>query len=138
MKVPLVRVRASASHVGRVLCYAGTREAAVLDSTRLSDHQVVGREAELAVLHEFLERDGGARALVVTGDAGIGKTTLWETGIRSALERGFRVLRTRASSAEAQLAFTGLADLLDGIDSDELARIPAPQRHGLEVAVLRA
>jgi len=98
----------------------------------------VGREAELAVLHEFLERDGGARALVVTGDAGIGKTTLWETGVRSALERGFRVLRTRASSAEAQLAFTGLADLLDGIDSDELARIPAPQRHGLEVAVLRA
>src|SRR5262245_17258826 len=102
-----------------------------------SDGEVVGRGAELAVLHAFLEQ-GGARALVVTGDPGIGKTTLWEAALGVARERGFRVLSTRASSAEARLSHAALIDLLDGVDTEELAvRLPAPQLYALEVALLR-
>ncbi len=104
---------------------------------RGSGHQVVGREAELAVLHAFLERDGGGRTLVLTGDAGIGKTTLWDAGLGAAREQGIRVLSTRASSAEAKLSYAALIDLLDGIDTQELAHLPAPQLHALEAALLR-
>ena len=98
----------------------------------------MGREAELAVLRAFLERDGGVRTLVVTGEAGIGKTTLWDAGLGAARERGIRVLSTRASSAEAKLSYAALIDLLDGVDTEELAQLSAPQLHALEVALLRA
>jgi DNA-binding CsgD family transcriptional regulator len=99
---------------------------------------MVGREPELVILREFLELDPGWRALVVTGDAGIGKTTLWEAGIAFARGRGVRVLSTRASGAEARLAFTALIDLLDGVDLGALEGLPAPQLRALEVALLRA
>jgi DNA-binding CsgD family transcriptional regulator len=100
--------------------------------------EIVGREPELAVVHEFLER-GSARALVVTGDPGIGKTTLWEAALGNARERGFRVLSTRASSAEARLSHAALIDLLDGVDTEEFAvALPGPQLYALEVALLRA
>lgn len=113
-------------------------EAAARDNTRPSGHGVVGREAELAALHAFLEVDESARALVVTGAAGIGKTTLWEAGLGAARERGFRVLSSRASSAEAQLSYAALIDLLEGVEREELADIPTPQLQALEVALLRA
>jgi MoxR-like ATPase len=73
---------------------------------------VVGREAELAALGEFLGRDD-RRALVVVGDPGIGKTTLWEAGLQAAGEAGFRVLVARATEPEIQLSFVALADLLE-------------------------
>ena len=110
----------------------------MLERKRGSDHQVVGRDAELAALREFVERDGGGRTLVVTGDAGIGKTTLWDAGLGLARERGIRVLSTRASSAEAQLSHAALIDLLDEVETEELALMPAPQLRALEVALLRA
>lgn len=106
-------------------------------STRRVDKEIVGRDAELAVVHGLLERGEDTRALVITGDAGIGKTTLWEAGLIVARQRGFRVLSTRASSAEAQLSFAGLIDLLDEVDRAELSRLPPPQLHALEVALLR-
>jgi DNA-binding CsgD family transcriptional regulator len=107
-------------------------------STRASSHEVVGREAELAVLHDFLEPAAGRRALVVTGVPGIGKTTLWEATLDAARERGVRVLAAQASSAETQLSFAALIDLLDGVSREELSALPSPQLRGLEVALLRA
>ena len=98
----------------------------------------IGRESELAALHEFLEAGGAAGALVLTGGPGIGKTTLWEAGIGVARERGLRVLAARASGAEAQLAFAALIDLLDEVDPGALGTLPAPQLRALEVALLRA
>ncbi len=97
----------------------------------------VGREAELAAMERFFS-PAGARALVLVGDAGIGKTTLWESGLAIAAQQGFRTLRARASEAEARLSFAGLVDLLDGIDGGVLAALPGPQRHALEVALRRA
>ena len=88
-------------------------------------------------LHEFLSAKG-SRGLVLTGGPGIGKTTLWEAGIAAARRRRVRVLSTRASEAPARLAFAGLVDLLDGVDSTELGDLHTPQRRALEIAVLRA
>jgi DNA-binding CsgD family transcriptional regulator len=48
------------------------------------------------------------------------------------------VWSTRASQAEAQLSFAGLADLVEGAGAGVLAMLPPPQRRALEVAVRRA
>lgn len=46
---------------------------------------------------------GGPSALLLEGPAGIGKTTLWHTGLSLARARGHRVLSCRAAEAEARL-----------------------------------
>jgi DNA-binding CsgD family transcriptional regulator len=107
-------------------------------ATERLDAGLVGRESELAVLGEFLDGKRFPRALVLAGESGIGKTALWEAGIAAARERGIRVLSARASGAEAQPSLAGLIDLLDGVDLDEVAGLPRPQRRALEVALLRA
>jgi tetratricopeptide (TPR) repeat protein len=98
---------------------------------------VVGREHELARLWDLLQFASGARALVLTGGPGMGKTALWETGVVAARERGLRVLTARPSSAEAQLSFAGLIDLLDGVTLEELCGLPFPQLRALAVVLLR-
>jgi DNA-binding CsgD family transcriptional regulator len=98
----------------------------------------VGRAPELAAVDEFLGGRIGSRALVLTGEPGIGKSTLWEAAIRAARDRGVRVVATRASGAEAKLSFAALIDLLDGVDLRGLDGLPAPQLDALEVALLRA
>jgi DNA-binding CsgD family transcriptional regulator len=74
----------------------------------------------------------------MTGGPGIGKTALWEEGLRLARGKGARVLAARPGGAEAELSFAGLFDLLAGIDLGALGGLPAPQRRALEVALLRA
>jgi len=100
--------------------------------------EVIGREPELAVLEEFLDRDTPWPALLLTGGPGIGKTALWERGLRLARDRGIRVLAARPSGAEAELSFAGLFDLLEGIDIGSVGGLPVPQRRALEAALLRA
>jgi DNA-binding CsgD family transcriptional regulator len=97
-----------------------------------------GREPELDVLGGFLGGRDGARALVLLGGPGIGKTTLWEAGVVAARAHGCRVVAARASGADAGLAFAALIDFLDEVDGGELDALPPPQRRALEVAVLRA
>ena len=99
---------------------------------------IVGREAELQALDQFLASDRAPRALVLTGAPGIGKTTLWDAGVELGRERGLRVLAARASGADTQLSFAALIDLLDGVGDEELSTLPPPQRRALEVALLRA
>ena len=56
---------------------------------------IVGRDEELAVLDSFFERPLPT-ALLIDGEAGIGKTILWQEGIQRAETRGYRVLCGRA------------------------------------------
>ena len=98
---------------------------------------VLGRDAELAALTDFLERPA-PQALVLTGGPGIGKTTLWRAAIAAAQERGMRVLSAQATDAVAQLSFGALTDLCRGIEDDAFEDVPAPQRAALDVALLRA
>ena len=49
---------------------------------------VVGREAELDGIARFVARvPSGPQALLIEGDAGIGKTTLWQAGVDEAARR---------------------------------------------------
>ena len=98
----------------------------------------VGRAAELGEVERFLALARVGRVLVVCGEPGIGKSTLWEAGTGLARSRGFAVWSARASQAAAQLSFAGLADLLEGAGGGVLAGLPVPQRRALEVAVRRA
>jgi DNA-binding CsgD family transcriptional regulator len=99
---------------------------------------IIGREPELKVLGEFVAGPADGAALVLKGSPGVGKTTLWHAGRDAALGCGVRVLSARPNSAETSLSFVGLADLLDGIEPEVLGGLPAPQRRGLEIALLRA
>jgi len=99
--------------------------------------EIVGRDEELAALHQFVVRPAnGPAALVLSGEAGIGKSTLWRAGVEAAREQGLRVLTARPTEAEKPLALTGLGDLLDGVAQEVLPELTAPQRRALEVALL--
>jgi len=99
---------------------------------------LAGRGAELGQVEGFLGPVPAGRALVVCGEPGIGKSTLWEAGAGLARSRGFAAWCARPSQAEAQLSFAGLADLVEGAGPGVLAGLPGPQRRALEVAVRRA
>src|SRR5262245_6392476 len=92
--------------------------------------EIVGRAVEL----ERVSTGFTGRALVLAGEPGIGKTTLWEAGIAAARACGLRVLIARPSGAEAQLSFAALIDLCADVARRGL---PDPQRAALEVALLR-
>jgi DNA-binding CsgD family transcriptional regulator len=96
---------------------------------------LLGRNAELAQIATALEGELPA-ALVLEGEAGIGKTRVWEEGLRTASAVGFRVLTTRAAGSEVQLSFAGLGDLLYAVVGDALPLLPRPQRRAVEAALL--
>ena len=102
-----------------------------------SDGDVVGREAEIAALNDFLERPPTLPGvLLLEGEAGIGKTTLWRHGVDLASERSYRVLSCRPSGSEAQLSFVALGDLLEDAVEEVLPVLPRPQANALAVALL--
>jgi hypothetical protein len=99
--------------------------------------RILGRGAELQQVGALLADETPAgRTLVLTGDAGVGKTTIWEAGVRLAAERGRRVVAARPAEAEAALPFAALGDLLDGVA--DVVELPRPQRAALDRALQRA
>jgi DNA-binding CsgD family transcriptional regulator len=99
---------------------------------------VVGRDAERAAVAEFLATPAiGLTGLVIVGDAGIGKSTLWEEAVLAVRDRGAVVLEARPSAAEARLSYAAVTDLLAPVPATVLEGLPSPQRHALDVALLR-
>ncbi len=97
---------------------------------------VIGRQAELAAISSFLEAVPSAPgALVLEGQTGIGKTTLWQHTLARGIERGYRVLACRPAESETKLSFSALADLLGGVVDDVLPGLPQPRRQALEIAL---
>ncbi len=102
-------------------------------------HEVIGRHAEIAAAGHFLDHlASGPAAFVINGEAGIGKTALWEAIVADASARGLMVLEARPAEAEADLSLTGLADLFGGQFDAIAPWMPPPQRRALEVALLRS
>src|SRR4051794_33286947 len=100
-------------------------------------NRLSGRESELRSLEGFLERKAGApSALVLSGEAGIGKTELWEACFERARGRGTRGLAHRAGEAEAVLSFAGIAELLGPVAADMLPRLGALRRRALAAALM--
>jgi DNA-binding CsgD family transcriptional regulator len=91
-----------------------------------------GRQDERALLDGILSavRAGESRAMLLRGEAGVGKTALLEYLIGSAVD--LHVVQAEGVESEMELAFASLhqlsAPLLDHLDD-----IPAPQREALEV-----
>lgn len=101
-------------------------------------NDIVGRNRELAAVEAWLRRSARSlAALVLEGEAGIGKTTIWEAGVDAANQRGELVLAARQAHSEQGLTLGGLTDLLGEIGDDDLGGLPEPQRRALGVALLR-
>jgi DNA-binding CsgD family transcriptional regulator len=103
-----------------------------------SEAVVVGRERELDSLARFLDAAAKRPAgLLLEGEAGIGKTTLWKRVVAGARTRSYHVLVSRPVDSETQLAFAALGDLLEDVPTEAMSSLPEPQRRALEVALLR-
>jgi DNA-binding CsgD family transcriptional regulator len=93
-----------------------------------------GRESEVRALDELIdgiEERGGA--IVVCGEAGIGKSALLEAARRNAEARGMTVVTATGAQSEAQLPFAALHQLLRPY-LGQLGNLPAVQRAALEAA----
>jgi DNA-binding CsgD family transcriptional regulator len=99
--------------------------------------RVVGRGRELDAVAAFLAGVPlGASGLLLEGEAGIGKTTVWMAGVADAAARSYLVLSSHPAESEAALSFAGLGDLLDGVLERVFAGLPLPQQNALQVALL--
>jgi DNA-binding CsgD family transcriptional regulator len=94
----------------------------------------VGRSREREVLDGLLSRarGGQSEALVIRGEAGVGKTALLRYAARQA--SGYRLAELTGVEAEMELAFAGIHQLC-GMMLDRLDALPAPQRDALRVAL---
>jgi DNA-binding CsgD family transcriptional regulator len=98
---------------------------------------LLGRGRELGAVAAFLDGlPSGLSGLVLEGEAGIGKTSVWLAGVADAGARSYLVLSSRPTESEATLSFAGLGDLLGGVLERVLAGLPPPQQHALRVALL--
>src|SRR5262245_1912601 len=81
---------------------------------RISDH-LVGRADELGALDDLLDRldDGGAAALELVGEPGIGKPRLLAELSARADDRGHTVLSGSATELEQDLPCSVFVDALD-------------------------
>jgi DNA-binding CsgD family transcriptional regulator/DNA polymerase III delta prime subunit len=101
---------------------------------------LLGRDAEVERLGRFVEttsrREPGA--LLLEGEPGIGKTTIWREGMRLFGVAGHRILSARPAESEASLSFAALGDLVgEALDEIRSHELPAQQRRALDAALLR-
>ena len=82
----------------------------------------VGRDDELDRIEAFLAAlPAAARSLVIEGEAGIGKSTLWWYAIERCRRAGFHVVMSRPAQEEMQFALVGVADLFETAEIDGVA-----------------
>ena len=96
---------------------------------------LIGRDRELEILERFLEQaaaEGGAFLLV--GEPGAGKTALLDAAADAAEETGIRVLRAAGVEFEADLAYSGLHQVLLPVFG-QFERLGATHRDALNVAL---
>jgi DNA-binding CsgD family transcriptional regulator/tetratricopeptide (TPR) repeat protein len=98
--------------------------------------QLVGREEELQRVELFLEAARHEpRALLIEGEAGAGKTSVWDAALAAAERANSHTLAARPAEAETGFAYAALGDLLRG-HLDALSGLPSRQQRALEVALL--
>ncbi|GAB3046570.1 LuxR family transcriptional regulator [Intrasporangium mesophilum] len=115
---------------------SGTAGSAGVDANAGSTARgsLVGRAKELRQLDAFIDRIGtSGGALVVRGEAGIGKSALLGAVAERARDHGARVVTTTGTQSETHLAFAGLHQLLLPF-LDQRGELPEPQGRALDVA----
>ncbi|MFD6433288.1 ATP-binding protein [Streptomyces venezuelae] len=98
-----------------------------------ADDVLVGRDEELARLLRAVDPASADRALLLVGEAGLGKSALLDRVARRVAADGARVLRAEGSESEARLAFAALHRLLRPV-SAEADALPERQRAALREA----
>ena len=86
---------------------------------------------------DFLVSFPEDRALLIEGEAGIGKTTVLNEARNAAVRLGIMVLSAYPVESEVPLEFAGLADLLETVPAVRVDGLPGPQRQAVRQAVLR-
>jgi len=100
---------------------------------------VVGRSYESNAIADFLESVGTQpSALLIEGEAGVGKSTLWLAALEKAGDRGFHTLSAGASQAESVLEYGTVADLLVGVAPELFNGLPEVQKAAIDRVLLRA
>ena len=95
---------------------------------------LIGREREGAGLDALLDRVGDrGHAVVVRGEAGVGKTALLEATRLAAVERGMATLTAGGAQSEAELPYSALHILLQPVLS-AARQLPGPQHAALRTA----
>lgn len=95
--------------------------------------ELIGRREETAILDRLVDavRAGESRALLIRGEAGVGKTALLDY---LASNVSCRVERAAGIQSEMELAFAGVHQLCLPM-LDHLDQLPTPQRAALGVAL---
>ena len=88
-----------------------------------------------AILTRSTHRLTSPAAVLLTGDAGIGKTAIWESIVAQRRAAGDHVLISRATSAEARLPWVGMTDLLRAMPPDALGVAARPAAAGARCRV---
>lgn len=98
---------------------------------------VIARSEELDAIRWFLTQvpDRGS-ILVLEGDPGIGKTTLWRHAVESARSASYQLLCARPGETESKPSNGGLIDLFGDSLKQLLGELPASQASTLETALL--
>jgi DNA-binding CsgD family transcriptional regulator len=92
---------------------------------------IIGRDAGLARLRGLVDPvPSSSRVLLVTGDAGMGKTVLLADAAERARSAGLRLLSVTGRESESKLAFAGLHQLLRPVLSSA-AGLPDRQAQAL-------
>jgi DNA-binding CsgD family transcriptional regulator len=94
-----------------------------------------GRDEEFDVIRSFASVDG-LGALLLEGEPGIGKTTLWRASLEAESAAGRTVLVARPAATEAALGLSGLTDLFGGVAEATRAVLPEPQAKAIGAALL--
>ncbi|HLK77103.1 MAG TPA: AAA family ATPase [Streptosporangiaceae bacterium] len=97
--------------------------------------ELTDRHAERAAFDRLIDgvRAGESRALVVRGEAGVGKTVLLDYLATQAAAKGCRVARAAGVQTEMTLPFAGLHQLCAPA-LEHLKQLPGPQRDALRTA----
>ncbi|MET8536579.1 AAA family ATPase [Streptomyces sp. NPDC005065] len=95
---------------------------------------LVGRDSDLRRIRDLLGLGAGGGALLLSGDAGVGKTAVLDALAEAAHVQGTRVLRAAGVQCEANYSYSGLNQVLYPFQ-DALGELKAPFRSALHVAL---
>ena len=99
---------------------------------------LVGREDEVGLVGRALaDQTRLPLTILLEGEAGIGKTTIWRAAVKEARASGYRVLSCAGALSESQLSLSAFRDLLEGAYDEVAGQLTAPQRRAMAVALLR-